>query len=112
MTSYNAFMPNKPPPINKSSLKHLAELARIKLTAKEEGKFLKDLQKILKHFEELKAVDTTGVEPMTGGHELKNILRDDEIDLAKRSQSVDESGRIIAAFPEVEKGYLKVPKIL
>ena len=98
--------------INKKSLKHIAKLAYLQLTSKEEVSFLKDLQKILKHFEELKGVDTEGVEPMTGGHSLKNVFHEDKVDLEKKVQSVDDTGRIIEAFPETEKGYLKVPKVL
>jgi len=94
------------------NLKHLAKLARIKLTAKEEVKFKKDLTKVVKHFEELKQVDVEGVEPMNGGTELKNVLREDAVDLDKRTQAVDETGRIIGAFPEEDRGYLKVPKVL
>jgi aspartyl-tRNA(Asn)/glutamyl-tRNA(Gln) amidotransferase subunit C len=99
-------------PINKNTLKQLAELARLKLTTKESDEQLKDLKKILKYFEELQEVDTEGVEPMNGGTLLKNIFRDDSINLEQKAQSVDDTGRIIESFPETDKGYLKVPKIL
>ncbi len=99
-------------PINKNTLKQLAELARIKLTTKEGDEQLKDLKNILKHFEELEEVDTDGVAPMNGGTLLKNAFRDDSINLEKKSQFVDDTGRIIEGFPETDKGYLKVPKIL
>ena len=99
-------------PINKNTLKQLAELARLKLTTKESDEHLKDLKKILKYFEELQEVDTEGVEPMNGGTLLKNIFRDDSINLEQKAQSVDDTGRIIESFPETDKGYLKVPNIL
>ncbi|HCX45266.1 TPA: hypothetical protein DGT35_01550 [Patescibacteria group bacterium] len=99
-------------PINKNTLKQLAELARLKLTTKESDEQLKDLKKILKYFEELQEVDTEGVEPMNGGTLLKNIFRDDSINLEQKAQSVDDTGRIIESFPETDKGCLKVPKIL
>ncbi len=41
-------------PIDKKTLEHLAELARIKLDGRQEEKLLHDLGKILDHFEELK----------------------------------------------------------
>ena len=99
-------------PINKNLLKELAELARIKLTVKEGESQLKDLKSILKYFEQLQEVDTEGAAPMNGGTLLKNIFRDDSINLEKKVQSVDDTGRIIESFPETDKGYLKVPKVL
>ena len=98
--------------INKKLLNRLAELARIELIAEESERILQDLKKILKHFEELKNVDTEKVKPMTGGTSLRNVFREDEIDFGKRSDGVNAEGRIMDSFPEVERGYLKVPKVL
>lgn len=99
------------PVIDKQSLNHLAQLARITLTAGESKKLLKDLEKILAHFEELRAVETAGVEPMTGGTALRSVFRDDVVDFSQRSATVSHEGRIISAFPETERGYLKVPRV-
>lgn len=97
--------------INKKLLKHLAELARIELSAKESNKFLKDLAKIIDHFKELEKINTQNIEPVIGGTNLKNILRQDDVDLDNRAQSVDNAGHIIKAFPESERGYLKIPPV-
>jgi len=91
--------------INKHELEHLAKLARVDLDPKEEEKLLKDLGSILEHFNELKALDTGSVEPMTGGTELKNIFRED----TERENTNQGAG--VEAFPEKEKGYLKVPPV-
>lgn len=90
--------------LNKKSLEHLAELARIELKAGEEEKLLKDLQMILGHFEELQVLDTSGVQPMTGGTNLKNISRTDE-------NTTLDTGKGPEAFPENKDGYLKVPPV-
>lgn len=92
-------------PINKKTLGRLAELAHLKLGAREEEKLLGDLQKILEHFEELKAVDTSDVAPMSGGTDLKNVFRED-----KASESTDKRAGI-DQFPEKENGYLKIPPV-
>ncbi|MBU6500312.1 MAG: Asp-tRNA(Asn)/Glu-tRNA(Gln) amidotransferase subunit GatC [Patescibacteria group bacterium] len=92
-------------PINKKTLEHLAELARIKLNTQEEEKLLQDLQKILEHFEELKTLDTAGVEPMSGGGGLKNIFRDD----AAAENTNQRAG--IEQFPDKQDDYLKVPPV-
>ena len=97
--------------INKKILEHLAELSRIELTSEESKKYLKDLKKIIDYFEELKEVNTERVTPLTGGTELKNIFREDVVDFGQRSENINSEGRIIDAFPKVERGYLKVPKV-
>ncbi len=94
------------PLISKKELEHLAELARIELHAHNEEKLLKDLEKILGHFEELKEVNTENVTPATGGTDLKNILREDE-EKAERL-GPDE---VVDAFPDSQDGYLKVPPV-
>ena len=92
-------------PISKHELEHLAKLARIELDPKEEEKLLTDLGNILEHFKELEALDTSTVAPMTGGTELKNIFREDaERENTNRGAGVD-------AFPEKEKGFLKIPPV-
>lgn len=94
--------------INKKSLEHLADLARLELTEKESEGFLADLGKILEHFAELQEVNTDNVTPMTGGTALKNVMREDEI-FAENHYT--DSGKIMKQFPEHEKGYLKVPPV-
>lgn len=91
--------------ITKHELEHLAMLARIELDPREEEKLIKDLGNILEHFNELKALDTTNVTPMAGGTDLKNVFREDtERENTNKGAGVD-------AFPEKEKGYLKVPPV-
>lgn len=92
-------------PINKNTLEHLAKLARIELEEKEKEALLKDLQKILDHFEELKELNTTRVEPMAGGMRHKNALREDaDAENTDRTAGIDQ-------FPESSKGFLKVPPV-
>ncbi len=92
--------------ITKKSLEHLADLARLELSGKEEDKFLKDLESILGHFKELESLDTSNVQPLTGGTSLKNVLRDDEA-----SHSSLSAAPVVDAFPEKEKDYLKTPAV-
>lgn len=97
--------------INKETLKHLASLAHIELNAKETAQFLKDFSKITDHFSELEKINTDRINPMIGGTNLKNIFRDDSVDLDRRARSVNDSGRIIESFPESDQGYLKIPPV-
>jgi aspartyl/glutamyl-tRNA(Asn/Gln) amidotransferase C subunit len=92
--------------ITKKSLAHLADLARLELSEKEGEKFLGDLEKILNHFEELQEVNTENVQPMAGGMESKNVLRED----GETKSSLKPDG-VVEAFPEKEKHYLKTPPV-
>jgi len=92
-------------PINKESLKHLAKLARLELSDAEEERMLKDLQNILGHFDELKQLNTDGVEPMSGGTEIKNAFREDE------ERENTDRGAGTDAFPETDNGFLKIPPV-
>ena len=92
--------------INKKALEHLAALARIELHKHEEEKLLKDLEKILAHFEELKELKTENVVPMAGGTELKSITREDGG--TAQPLSADAAAD---AFPEKERRYLKIPPV-
>ena len=91
--------------ISKKALEHLAELSRIKLDEKEEEKLLEDMRKILAYFDELKSLDTSDVEPMNGGTELKNSFREDEERISTNQ------GAGVDAFPETKDGFLKVPPV-
>ena len=94
-----------PSPINKKTLAHLADLAKLDLTEREKEKLLPDLKKILGHFEELRKVDTSNVEPVTGGTDLKNCFRDD----GERADTLAKKGA--EDFPKKENGLNKVPSI-
>lgn len=57
----------------------MAELAKLKLTDKETTNFAKEFSEILSYVEKLNEVDISKVEPMTGGTDLTNIMREDEV---------------------------------
>jgi len=93
--------------IDKKTLEHLADLARIKITDKEEDKLVEDLKKILNHFKELQALDTEKTPPMAGGTDLKNAAREDEI----KEDLMQNRATLINSFPEKEDDFLKIPPV-
>ncbi len=92
--------------INKKLIKHLAGLVKLRL-GDEVDDLTDDLKEIVDHFNELEEVDTEGVEPVSGGTELVNVMRKDSYD--NRGLSKEET---IKNFPEEKDGYLKTPSIL
>ena len=95
-------------PINKKDIQHIAHLSRIELTPEEEEKFAEDLGAILGFIEELNQVNTEGVEPMTGGTTLENIMRPDEqVDTSLEAKEA----QLLEAVPEKKDGYVKVKAV-
>jgi aspartyl-tRNA synthetase len=92
--------------ISRGEVKHVAKLARLKITDPEADAYQKELNAVLQHFEALQELDTEDVEPMSHVLEIKNVWREDE----PRKSSQAES--LMANAPEEESRYFKVPKIL
>lgn len=60
-------------------VRHIAKLARLRLTDEEVEKFTTDLTGIFQTIDKLKEVDTNGVEPTAQVTGLTNSFREDEI---------------------------------
>jgi len=94
--------------ITNQDVQHIARLARIELSPEEEKKFEQELSAILEFIKKLNEVNTEGVEPMTGGTALKNVMRPDEqIDQYLEGKS-DE---LLKAAPEIKNGWIKVKAV-
>jgi aspartyl-tRNA(Asn)/glutamyl-tRNA(Gln) amidotransferase subunit C len=65
--------------ISIEDVEHVAKLARLALTDEEKVVYAKQLARIIENFNELKDVDTTGVEPFTHALPITNVMREDEI---------------------------------
>ena len=90
--------------ITKELIKHVAEVARLKLTDKEIEKFSKELKEVIETFSKLDKVDTKGIEPSLQPVELKNMLRED-----KKEQCLTQEDAL--SLSEHKKdGYFKGPR--
>lgn len=92
--------------ISKDEVLKIAKLARIALSESEVDKFQKDLSLVLSYVEELKQVDTEGLEIVASVTGLENINRVDEAVIA------DNHEEILSQAPEIKDGYYKVKAIL
>lgn len=92
---------------DEKEVRRLAELARIELTDAEAALLVRDFRGILGYFEELTKIDTAGIQPLSGGTTARNIHRHDD----DPSDSGASRERLVAAFPEREGDYLKVPPV-
>lgn len=92
--------------IDQATVRNIARLARIKLANAEAQKLEGELSAILTWVEQLEAVDTKNVEPMT------SVI---EVDMKKRSDEVTDGGMpdvIVANAPERDNHFFLVPKVI
>lgn len=64
--------------MDSKTIKHIASLARIELTDKEEGKMSGELSAILGYIDQLNSINTDGVEPLYQTTGLVNSMREDK----------------------------------
>lgn len=65
--------------LTEEQVRHVAKLARLKLTEEEVKKFSGQLSGVLEYVDILKEVDTEGVEITSQVTGLKNVMRKDEV---------------------------------
>ena len=63
--------------LSKEEVLKIAKLSRLKISDAEIESFAKPLDKLLHYMEDLKALDLSDVEPMTGVEDAPTVLRED-----------------------------------
>jgi aspartyl-tRNA(Asn)/glutamyl-tRNA(Gln) amidotransferase subunit C len=84
----------------------IAKLARIELSSKEVEKFQRELSTVLAYVEELKQVNTEGVEEVSQVTGLINVQREDKVEVAEDREAIFKNA------PDMKDGYYKVKAIL
>jgi aspartyl-tRNA(Asn)/glutamyl-tRNA(Gln) amidotransferase subunit C len=86
-------------------VKKLGELARIELSESDLIKFQKELSQILNYVEDLKQVNTEGLEIVSQVTGLENVLRIDEHEELATPKS------LLGQVPTTSQGYVKVKSL-
>ena len=94
--------------ITEQQVEHVAELAKLEFPKDELGKFTTQLGSIIDMFEDLTAVDTDGVEPMTSATDRVNVMREDKAIKATK----EETEALLKNAPDEDGGYIRVPVII
>ena len=92
--------------VDEATVRHIARLARIRVSDEEARRLEGELTGILQWVEQLDEVDTSGVEPMTSVVTVEMKMRDD---------AVTDGGYpddIVANAPEHEGHFFVVPKVV
>ncbi len=93
-------------PVDRATVLKIAALARIELPEAEVDTLAAELSNILGWIEQLDAVDTEGVEPMSSVVAMTLRRRDDK---------VTDGGipdKVLANAPDARNGFFAVPKVL
>jgi aspartyl-tRNA(Asn)/glutamyl-tRNA(Gln) amidotransferase subunit C len=92
--------------LSPSDVEHVAQLARLALTADEVEQLAEQLTVILDHAQDVAALDLEGVPPTAHPLPLTNVLRPDDV---RPSLDRDE---VLAQAPSTEDHRFRVPRIL
>ena len=87
-------------------VKRIALLARIAIDEQEEHQVLGELRSIFGLIEEMQAVDTAGVEPMSHAQDVVQRLRPDNVTEGDQRQLYQ------SIAPQVEDGLYLVPRVI
>jgi len=93
-------------PLTKEQVEHIAVLARLKLSPQEIEKFTHELTVILEYVDQLKSVNTDGVEPKDQFITAENVFRSDKV----RPSLPREQA--LACAPDKDDEFFRVPKVI
>lgn len=92
--------------LSDDQIRRLARLARIALRPEESAEVGRRLNRVLALVDEMRAVDTAGIEPMSHALDLVQRLRPDQVTESDRRRDYQ------ALAPAVEEGLYLVPKVI
>ncbi len=92
--------------LTEEQVRHVAHLARLKITDEEVHLFTRQLGAILEYIAQLEELDTSDVEPLAHCLPVHNVLREDEI---RPSLSNDQA---LQNAPQRDGEFFAVPKVL
>ena len=92
--------------LSPDDVRRIARLARIALQGAESAAVAERLNGVLQMVEQIRRVDTSGVEPMAHAQDVVQPLREDSV------TETDQRERYQAVAPAVEEGLYLVPKVV
>jgi len=93
-------------PVSREEVRHVAQLARLDFSEKEEARMADELSRILEYVEKLDELDTSGVAPMSHVLDVTNVFRADEV-----RERIDR-GEALDPAPEAGNECFQVPKVI
>jgi aspartyl-tRNA(Asn)/glutamyl-tRNA(Gln) amidotransferase subunit C len=92
--------------LSEAEIQRLAKLARLEVPSEQVSEVQSDLNRILALFEQLKQVDTSGVQPLVHAIEVTDVFAPDHV-----SKSLDVED-VLRNAPVHDESFFKVPPVL
>jgi aspartyl-tRNA(Asn)/glutamyl-tRNA(Gln) amidotransferase subunit C len=92
--------------LTRDQVKHVAELAKLKLTEAEIDLFQEQLSAILAYADRLDELDTASIPPTAGVLPLRSVMRADKVRPSFPREAMLDNA------PDVEDGHIKVKVVL
>jgi aspartyl-tRNA(Asn)/glutamyl-tRNA(Gln) amidotransferase subunit C len=92
--------------VDTKTVRHIAKLARLQMSDDEVDALVPELNNILGWIEQLREVNTDGVEPLTAVIDQKLRLREDVVN------DGDCRDAVLANAPDAQHGFFAVPKVI
>ena len=92
--------------LDEAAVRHVAHLARLKITDAEAALFASQLSKVLDYVAQLNKLDTKDVTPTAHALPLSNVFRDDVV---RPCWTPDQA---LHNAPDRHEGFFRVPKVL
>ncbi len=92
--------------IDKKEIENLAKLARISISENDSADVADRITRILDLVDQLQAVDTTGIAPMSNPLDAIQVLRTDEV------TEINHRELFQSIAPNAEQGLYLVPKVI
>jgi aspartyl-tRNA(Asn)/glutamyl-tRNA(Gln) amidotransferase subunit C len=87
-------------------IENIAHLARLQLSEAEKTEALDSITSILSMIDQMQALDTAGVEPLSHGFDASQRLRPDVV------TETDQRDTLLKLAPNAAEGLFLVPKVL
>lgn len=98
-----------------SDIKRIAHLARIEISEQEAAQTLNKLTGILGLIEQMQAVDTTGITPMSHSQDVVQRLREDVVTKTNMRETFQANSPVLgngSAEKAIDSGLYLVPKVI
>jgi aspartyl-tRNA(Asn)/glutamyl-tRNA(Gln) amidotransferase subunit C len=97
-------------PITESDIEKIAQLAHLEITEEEKRAFTPQIADIVAYVEQLNELDTSDVEPATGGLTAEGAATDSARDDIVRPSLGQQTA--LDQAPDAASGHFRVPKVL
>ncbi len=101
--------------LNITDIKRIAHLARLEISEQEADQTLTKLTGILGLIEQMQAVDTTGIMPMSHSQDLVQRLRDDVVTATNQRAAFQANAPLVGNGSDeraIDNGLYLVPKVI